>query len=272
MALDSKTTTIRTLSGLVYILIVIGLLLWRDWGGIVLAVILSMLASTEFLTICSSQKSRYGGVIRLLDVAACGFAAASMLIFPAFIAVFLIFLRLCIELFDDAEKPLRRVAFSMMSIIYIAIPLAILGFYQLIELALPVFILIWVNDTGAFLVGCTLGRHKLFERVSPKKTWEGFLGGMMFCIITGIIFAQYWLPGSMLFWIGFALIACISGTMGDLFESFLKRNLKLKDSGHIMPGHGGILDRIDSLIFALPATMLYVAVMTRGFSKMIAVI
>jgi phosphatidate cytidylyltransferase len=129
------------------------------------------------------------------------------------------------------------------------------------------FILIWINDTFAYIVGKTMGRHKLFERISPKKTIEGFFGGMVFTIIGAYILSQFDIflnPifHSALIWIGAAVILVIFGTLGDLVESQLKRKAGVKDSGNIMPGHGGILDRLDSIIFAIPFLFLYYQILT----------
>jgi len=124
------------------------------------------------------------------------------------------------------------------------------------------FILIWTNDTFAYIVGKTMGKRKLFERISPKKTIEGFLGGMFFTIIAAYILSNFTtfitpLFHSPLVWMGAAIILVVFGTLGDLVESKLKRNAGVKDSGNIMPGHGGILDRLDSIIFAIPFLFLY---------------
>ncbi|WP_159800911.1 phosphatidate cytidylyltransferase [Flavobacterium sp. MK4S-17] len=120
-----------------------------------------------------------------------------------------------------------------------------------------IFILIWVNDTFAYIVGKSMGRHKLFQRISPKKTIEGFLGGMVFTIGAGYIISMYYNILSAAGWMASAAIIVIFGTLGDLTESKLKRTAGVKDSGNIMPGHGGILDRLDSVIFAIPFLFLY---------------
>ena len=114
------------------------------------------------------------------------------------------------------------------------------------------FIMIWCNDTFAYLVGKSFGKHKLLERVSPKKTIEGFIGGIVFTIIASIIISQFYTFFNVTLWIISALIISIFGTLGDLVESKFKREAGVKDSGNIMPGHGGILDRLDSVIFVIP--------------------
>lgn len=120
------------------------------------------------------------------------------------------------------------------------------------EIVIAVFIMIWCNDTFAYLVGKSIGKHKLLERVSPKKTIEGFLGGIVFTILASIIISQFYTFFNVTLWIISALIISIFGTLGDLVESKFKREAGVKDSGNIMPGHGGILDRLDSVIFVIP--------------------
>lgn len=130
------------------------------------------------------------------------------------------------------------------------------------HLVISVFILIWLNDTFAYIVGKTLGRNKLFERISPKKTIEGFLGGLVFAVAGAYLISIYFKLMSPAQWMGTAAILVIFGTLGDLVESKFKRDAGVKDSGNIMPGHGGILDRLDSIIFAIPFLFLYFQIIT----------
>ena len=120
-----------------------------------------------------------------------------------------------------------------------------------------IFILVWINDTGAFLVGTAIGKHKLFERISPNKTWEGSVGGGMLTLLTGWLLHYFFGIYSLQMWITMAFITSVSANLGDLFESLLKRQAGQKDSGKILPGHGGILDRFDALYFAAPAVLIY---------------
>jgi len=118
--------------------------------------------------------------------------------------------------------------------------------------------IIWVNDSFAFLVGKNFGKHKLFPSVSPKKTVEGLLGGLVFSLLAGLFISKYQTDFSLINWLIIALIVSILGTVGDLVESKFKRQADIKDSGTIMPGHGGVLDRLDSLLFAAPFVYLYI--------------
>ncbi len=120
------------------------------------------------------------------------------------------------------------------------------------------FLLIWANDTGAYLTGATLGRHKLFERISPKKTWEGFFGGLIIAVAAAWLFSGWLGIVDSMQWVVIALIITIAGTYGDLVESMLKRSTGVKDSGTVLPGHGGFLDRFDSTIVAFPLVYLFI--------------
>ena len=138
-------------------------------------------------------------------------------------------------------------------IIITKIPFGIKGYNP--KIIIGIFILIWTNDTFAYIVGKSIGKHKLYEKISPKKTIEGFLGGIVFAMIASYLIATYYIEGketAQYIWLGFALIVGIFGTIGDLIESKFKRVANVKDSGAIMPGHGGVLDRLDSVIFVSP--------------------
>jgi len=143
-------------------------------------------------------------------------------------------------------------------IIITKIPFGIKGYNP--KIIIGIFILIWTNDTFAYIVGKSTGKHKLYEKISPKKTIEGFLGGVIFSVIASYFIATYYIGGketAQFIWLGFALIVGIFGTIGDLIESKFKRIANVKDSGTIMPGHGGVLDRLDSVIFVAPFIFLF---------------
>ncbi len=186
---------------------------------------------------------------------------------PYIIVVMYAFIR---ELYLKQSKPLNDWAYTMMSQLYIALPFSLLNVLAynsavpgltVVEynptFPLAVFIFIWINDTGAYCVGSLLGKHRLFERISPKKSWEGSIGGGVFALIAACVMA--WLnPFTPLWvWLGFALTVVFFGTWGDLIESLMKRQLGIKDSGSILPGHGGWLDRFDSALMAIPASVVY---------------
>ena len=175
------------------------------------------------------------------------------------------------EMYRSRSNPVTEVAYAFFSHLYIAVPLALLMLLCSEEFAaswagyglpfektfwlLPVFVFVWLNDTGAYGVGTLIGKHKLWESISPKKTIEGTVGGIAFSVIAGVVFYLLFPAVTTLaHWIILAVLVSSFSTWGDLFESYLKRAVGVKDSGNILPGHGGILDRIDSLLFAaIPA-------------------
>lgn len=160
---------------------------------------------------------------------------------------------------DTISKYLFLLGYIILPFIIITkIPFGIKGYNP--KIIIGIFILIWTNDTFAYIVGKSIGKHKLYEKISPKKTIEGFLGGIVFAVIASYIIATYYIEGkqtAQFIWLGFALIVGIFGTIGDLIESKFKRIANVKDSGKIMPGHGGILDRLDSVIFVAPFIFLF---------------
>lgn len=177
-----------------------------------------------------------------------------------------------VELFRNKEKPLVNIAFTLFGIFYVAIPFSLLNFLvftseagnYLFQGLLGFFILMWTNDTGAYLAGMGFGRTKLFERISPKKTWEGSIGGLVLSVgmawVLNIWFSAYWpeFPFTLKDWMVIAIIVSVIGSLGDLVESMIKRSFGIKDSGSLLPGHGGILDRFDGVLLAAPAVFLYV--------------
>jgi len=157
--------------------------------------------------------------------------------------------------YTTIDKYLYLIGYVILSFVFITkIPFGIKGYNP--KIMIGIFILIWTNDTFAYIVGKSIGKNKLFERISPKKTIEGFFGGLVFSIFAGIIISKYYIESTqsynMYLWIGISIIVSIFGTIGDLIESKFKRVANVKDSGKIMPGHGGVLDRLDSIIFAAP--------------------
>lgn len=169
-------------------------------------------------------------------------------------------------LFDDKQYRIEKISKYLFLLGYIILPFIIItkipfgikGYNP--KIIIGIFILIWTNDTFAYIVGKSIGKHKLYEKISPKKTIEGFLGGIVFAMIASYLIATYYIEGkqtAQFIWLGFAVIVGIFGTIGDLIESKFKRIANVKDSGAIMPGHGGVLDRLDSVIFVAPFIFLF---------------
>jgi len=209
-----------------------------------------------------------------------GGAAKSVVFIPYLVTIVYL---LIAELYMRQDDPIQDWAYTMLSQMYIALPFSLLNVLAFTAtpngqvtfntlLPLSVFIFLWVNDTGAYCVGSLLGRHKLFPRISPGKSWEGSIGGALFVLAVAYLIG--WFDNtqvadldhsSRLFmgmlsipeWLGLGLVVVIFGTWGDLVESLFKRTLGIKDSGSILPGHGGMLDRFDSSLLAIPAAVVY---------------
>jgi len=173
------------------------------------------------------------------------------------------------ELFQSNEHPVQNIAFTLLGIAYIAFPFSVLNFiispYELNpeiyvpEALIGLFIIIWANDTGAFIIGSLIGKKKMIEKISPNKTWEGAIGGAVFAVIISLVFYRFIGFLSPVHTILVTLFTVIAGTLGDLTESMIKRSFKVKDSGSLMPGHGGLLDRFDSMLFAAPIYYIYIS-------------
>jgi phosphatidate cytidylyltransferase len=263
---------VRALSGIVYIVLLLAATLYSPFSYLALFGSFMLIAITEFCRLAN-----LGKIIPLL-IGAAGIAIFCFLIDTTLYtnllltgaALFMSVLLLS-ELFSKKISPKDGTAKYARLIGYVILPFIILirlpfmhpgTFDENKYVILGSFILIWTNDTFAYIVGKTMGRTKLFERISPKKTIEGFVGGMVFAMISACILCQFdnfTTPvfSSPAIWMGAAIVLVIFGTLGDLVESQLKRKAGVKDSGNIMPGHGGILDRLDSIIFAIPFLFLY---------------
>jgi phosphatidate cytidylyltransferase len=186
------------------------------------------------------------------------------------IIIFPVFLMFITELYRNADDNFKNLAFSVLGLIYVALPFAILNYIAVNSFTknvfkplflFPFFFMLWSNDTGAYITGVLIGKHKLFEKISPKKTWEGSFGGLIFTLIAAYIISIFYNELNLLQWFGFAAIIVVFGTYGDLAESLFKRRTGVKDSGTILPGHGGMLDRFDSALFAAPMIFLYLKIL-----------
>ena len=181
-----------------------------------------------------------------------------------YVLVPLIAISFIIELYRNKPSPFENVALTLVGVLYIALPFGLMNFFYLPGLhytfiiLLGFFVILWINDTFAYLVGSAFGKHRLFERISPKKSWEGSIGGALVSIIAVWLFASFDHSLSLIQWITITVIIVISGTLGDLVESMLKRSLNCKDSGTLLPGHGGILDRFDAVLISAPLIFVYI--------------
>lgn len=175
----------------------------------------------------------------------------------------LLFLIFITELYLKAENPFKNIAITLLGIFYVAVPLSLLNYILTIdgtyrfETLFGIWFILWSNDTGAYLSGSAFGKHKLFPRISPGKSWEGSIGGAIAAYVVTFIISGWYPVIDRTDWYVIATILIVIGTLGDLVESLFKRNLGVKDSGSLLPGHGGILDRFDSLLMAVPFIFAY---------------
>ncbi len=255
-------TLTRALSGVLYIIILVSATLFLD-SFLVLFGLLLLLSVYEFCELVQLDK-----VVPILVAVTCYFfctyCTSNSVVDYVLMVIFLVTAgKALLFLFDRAEKIISPYEKSFFLIGYVVIPFILLAKLPFVEtrfnpkIVISLFILIWFNDTMAYVVGKSVGKTKLFERVSPKKTVEGFLGGLFFSALVSIFIAVYYINEPISRWIIIALIVSIFGTLGDLIESKFKRTSGVKDSGKIMPGHGGVLDRLDSIIFAGPFVFLF---------------
>ena len=270
-----KKFLVRVATGAAFAITLIAAILYGKASFGVLFLIVTLLSVNEF---CSLAKKYRGTTFsNWLAVLGGGYLfIATFMVFhvkginpltmysPYIAVVAYIFIR---QLFDTEGKPLDNYAYFSLSQIYVAAPLALLNILSTggVEegctyswlLPITIFFFIWCNDTGAFFIGCAIGRHKMFERISPKKTWEGFIGGATVAIVAGVVMSRFFDIMNIWQWMGLAATIVAAGTLGDLVESSMKREMQIKDSSNILPGHGGMLDRFDSTLLAIPCVLIY---------------
>jgi len=257
------TTVTRALSGAVYVLLLVGATLYSPYSFLLLFGVLLLFSVGEFCKLVGLKPvfplllATLGYILFNLDNTV---KTNEILLL---IAALLVSIRSLVFLFEKKNRFLDQQAKYVFLIGYLIIPIIIFTKIPFIsnsyhpEIIIAILILIWTNDTFAYLVGITMGKTKLFERISPKKTIEGFSGGLVFAMIAGVLLAQFYIQESIIRWIIIALLVTTFGTLGDLIESKFKRLAGVKDSGNIMPGHGGFLDRLDSIIFVAPFVYLF---------------
>lgn len=266
----------RAVTGVLFVIVLVGCILYSPLSFGILFTIISVLSVHEFAQLVSKSSevsinktiTALGGAYLFLALMSfCTQQSVGARVFLPYLGLLLYMM--ITELYLKKKNPTGNWAYSMLSQLYVALPFAllnVLAFQNSPEtgsvtynpiLPLSIFVFIWLSDTGAYCVGSLIGKHRLFERISPKKSWEGSIGGGIFSIASSLGFAHFFpfMPGWQ--WVGLAIVVVIFGTWGDLTESLMKRQLGIKDSGNILPGHGGMLDRFDSALMAIPAAVVY---------------
>ena len=287
----------RTVTGILLVVVMIWAIIYGPYSYVSFFGILVFGILWEFYNLINVSRECHiirplhslGGTLLFI----CGFCYSSHFCGPSVFVLYLCYMMSMFisRIYTKREDSLRELAFIIMGQVYIACPMSLLSsiaFHtqafpmgEMLKDYCPIFVLslfffIWINDTGAYLTGMTCNKvmktHKLFPRVSPKKTWEGVYGGLVFACLLGWLLSYdiIWrmlgislhegVRLTHLQWIGMGLVVGIFSTFGDLIESFVKRSVGVKDSGNILPGHGGLWDRFDSLIMATPAMMIYLVV------------
>lgn len=260
----------RAITGVIFVIVLVGSLLLGPWGFSIFFALTALLSLKEFYGIINSNADKlninqpvgllvgaalFGGTILLQTTN----IDRSMLfdLIPCITIVF------WTELFRKKENPFGNIAFTFLGIIYAIVPFIffyLLGFIDgpyNYQYPLGFLVMLWASDTGAYLAGRTFGKTKLFERHSPKKTWEGSIGGLVISLLAAFILSRYFHGLETWQWMVASAIIVVFGTYGDLTESMLKRSYGIKDSGNILPGHGGLLDRFDGLLLSAPLVYLF---------------
>ena len=276
----------RAVTGVLFVIVLVGCILYSPLSFGILFTIISVLSVHEFAQLVSKSSevsinktiTALGGAYLFLALMSfCTQQSVGARVFLPYLGLLLYMM--ITELYLKKKNPTGNWAYSMLSQLYVALPFAllnVLAFQNSSEtgsvtynpiLPLSIFVFIWLSDTGAYCVGSLIGKHRLFERISPKKSWEGSIGGGIFSIASSLGFAHFFpfMPGWQ--WVGLAIVVVIFGTWGDLTESLMKRQLGIKDSGNILPGHGGMLDRFDSALMAIPAAVVYLSLIPQHYYK-----
>ena len=277
MSEKMKNLWVRTLSGVILAAVVLGAVIWSQWSfGLLLAALLAV-GMSEFYTLAEKQGSKPQRVVGLVtglvlfvlnfafisdDIEILGSARQTFACGLAFLLLLLPAMFIC-ELYRRHGNPAANIGTTLMGVVYVAMPLSVMCYIPMIGgdswnpwvMLFYVFI-IWGNDVFAYLVCMSIGRHRLFERLSPKKSWEGFFGGLAGAVAMGYVAARV-LDADVWAWRGLALVAAATGVLGDLVESMFKRAAGVKDSGTLIPGHGGVLDRFDAMLLSAPFVFVY---------------
>jgi phosphatidate cytidylyltransferase len=267
----------RAFTALVFVLVMLGGLYGGRYSFVLLFAVITVLCLWEYYGMVLARNTRRDYWRKLLGVGMglVPFLLVSVvqlnlinnpedfILLSALLLSPFIFSAFIYELYMGSQQPFTNIAFIFLGVIYIGVPFALLDFvafngeFFYANTVFGLLLMTWANDTGAYLVGSQLGRHRLFERISPKKTWEGTIGGIVITLAIAFTLSRFFNEIGIIDWLILGLIIAIFGTLGDLVESMLKRSVGVKDSGNMLPGHGGMLDRFDGFIFVLPFVTAY---------------
>ncbi len=273
---ESKNNLVtRTVYGAIFAIANIGAILCGKWGFVALMLAILVGCTYEFYRIAGKRNYKPRYVIGILSAIALFawnldyvFLAGKNIEYLQVIFILTIPAMFISELFSGSKSPIGDLGSTLLSLIYVTIPTALLCNVAMLigagewraELVICYIMIIWANDSFAYLVGVMFGRHPMFPRISPKKSWEGLFGGIVGALIFGVAVALIF-NQNYLVWGGMAIIAASTGVLGDLIESMFKRSVDIKDSGAILPGHGGWLDRFDALLISTPVVYAYLYIL-----------
>lgn len=260
----------RVISGFLFVVILTGCIFIHPIAFFALFFIINILALLEFSHMAARVDIQINNPIYLITgsmLFTAGFLDAYVQETNgyAYLVCFILTFVLSIwELYRKKGNSFQNLAFAFYGLLYISLPFTLLIYLPYMttgewrpEIIFFPFLLVWLNDTFAYLFGSKFGKHKLFPRISPKKSWEGAIGGGIVTIAAGLFIAPYLEGLTVVNNMFIALIVVVFGIFGDLIESMFKRNIEIKDSGNIMPGHGGVLDRFDAVVFVIPGIFVY---------------
>ena len=264
--------TKRFITGFIGVSIMVGAILWNEYSFSFLFLFIAVMSMREFYSLCIKNNFHpqawmgiITGIIVFLFFSYFRFFIPTETFIVIIPLVFSIFIR---ELYTKSREPFINIALTLLGIIYLAMPMGLMnlicqsglgsvaGTYHP-GIVIGYLVLVWTSDSGAYFIGKNFGKRKLFERISPHKTWEGSLGGTFFALIASWVISLCVIEIRFMDWIALSVIVVITGTLGDLVESMFKRSIEIKDSGKILPGHGGFLDRFDAIFISAPFVFTY---------------
>lgn len=274
---------VRTLTGVLFVALVLGSIFYGPVAYTALFLLVACLTSRELAGLleahaeCHMNRNMHALMTFFIVAGSAAWANETLSVFfaPCFALFFVLLLTVMLdEIRHNRADSMNSIFYQIFVQAYVSVPFSLLitlpysvgGFHNQVyswHAPLALFLMLWASDTGAYCVGSLIGKHKLAPAVSPGKTWEGSLGGLLTTVCVGLLMAFYFpfqeldsMTGSLA-WVALAILVCVAGTMGDLVESLIKRHLGIKDSGNVLPGHGGLLDRFDSMLFAAPLAFLF---------------
>lgn len=258
----------RAITGFFFVSVMLASVLLGAYPFTIFFLMISLLSVSEFYNLVKGDEVKPNKIAGLMLTVSIYIPMSLYYLEETSISVFLVcvpfgVLVIVAELYRNLKNPFHNISYTLLGVLFAVLPFCF--FYSLAftrdeyssHIPLAFLLMLWSSDTGAYLFGISLGKNRLFERHSPKKSWEGFAGGLVCSMLAAYIISFYFIELDLVHWIVISIIIVCAGTLGDLSESMLKRSLSIKDSGSFLPGHGGLLDRFDGLLLAAPLVFVY---------------